>query len=133
MHLFQIIFILQEISPRNAFEVLGLSWYSQANKNVLRAVKCCYKGTFISLPSRVCSWAHSKVFSTASKASHMARVSASGGSQIVIFSTSSLSHCTTSCIQFPTFFETMSAASMICVMDGGILPESTCPFMYPCQ
>lgn len=44
MHLFQIIFLLQEISPRNAFKVLGLHWYSQANKNVLRAVKCRYNG-----------------------------------------------------------------------------------------
>ena len=55
MNLFQIIFLLQEIGPRNAFKVLGLPWYSLANKNVLRAVKGCYKGIFISLPSMVCS------------------------------------------------------------------------------
>ena len=34
MHLFQIIFLLHEISPRNAFKVLGLPRYSKANKNV---------------------------------------------------------------------------------------------------
>lgn len=47
MRLFQIIFLLQEISPRNAFKVARLPWYSQANKNVLRAVKCYYNSLIL--------------------------------------------------------------------------------------